>query len=83
MNPRYQLFHRIADKDSAAVRFAFSKSSLMENPGVQFRNVETGPEALAALKQHTGKDEVPVLWDSEKNQIYSGKSQIFDLIGGK
>jgi hypothetical protein len=80
---RYQLFHRIADKDSAAVRSVLVNSKLSQEFGVQFRNVETGPEALAALKEHTGKDEVPVLWDSEKNQIYSGKLAILGLVGGK
>jgi hypothetical protein len=57
-----ELFHRIAEPDSARARQLVLDRALTTL--VQFRNVGF-PEAAAALQSHGGV-ETPALWDGER-----------------
>lgn len=68
--PAVELFHRIAEADSARVR----KLVLDEALGVQvrFRNV-VYPEAAEALASHGGGP-TPALWDGQR--LYQGAEAV-------
>lgn len=59
--PRYVLFHRLADPASAAIRAKIVEAGL--KPLVDFQNIETeGAEAFAELRGR----QVPALWDGKR-----------------
>lgn len=59
--PRYVLFHRLADPASAAVRAKIVDAGL--KPLIDFQNVETEAAEVFAAR---GGREVPALWDGER-----------------
>lgn len=59
---KFELFHRIAEADSAQLRQRVMQEAL--DGRVQFRNVAF-PEAAAALASHGGA-QTPALWDGER-----------------
>ena len=65
-----ELFHRIAEKDSAQVRKLVLDGGL--DAQVQFRNVAF-PEAAAAFQGHGGT-QTPALWDGER--LYQGPRDV-------
>lgn len=76
---RWDLYHRIADKDCAQTRLLLSKTAAAAKGQIRFRNVDTGAEALSDLKVKTGSDRVPMLHDRVSGQIYLGKDAIEQL----
>ncbi len=75
--PPYALFHRIADEDCVLVRSRLRDTFLRDL--VRFRNVDTGPEALADLTRLTNDTKVPVLKVNE-GLVLIGKIQILSWI---
>ena len=59
--PKYVLYHRLADPGSAAIRAKIVDAGL--KPRVDFQNVETEAAAEFAAR---GGHEVPALWDGER-----------------
>jgi hypothetical protein len=75
-----QLFHRIAEADSAQARKLALEGPLSSQ--VQLRNVAF-PEAAAALAAHGGL-QTPALWDGQR--LYTGlgdvAARLLELEGG-
>jgi hypothetical protein len=59
--PRFVLYHRVADRTSAPIRRTIVESGL--KPVIDFQNVET--EAAEEFASRGGH-EVPALWDGER-----------------
>ena len=72
--PRYVLYHRLADPDSARVRARVVELGL--KPLIDFQNVDTeGADAFAAL----GGGTTPALWDGER--LHQGLAATLAAIG--
>ncbi len=67
---KLELFHRIAEVDSAQLRTFVLEEGLETQ--VQFRNVAF-PEAEAALASHGGT-QTPALWDGAR--LYQGRPDV-------
>ncbi len=72
--PRYVLFHRLADPASAAVRAKIVESGL--KPLIDFQNVDT--EAAEEFASRGGHD-VPALWDGER--LHEGAAAVRLALG--
>jgi len=55
----FDLFHRISEEDSAAIRKLIGELDLYEY--VEFRNVGSGTRDIALLKEKTGNEKTPTL----------------------
>ncbi len=63
--PRYELFHRLTDAESAKVRRWLSERQAVEH--VRFRNIHY-PEVWADFAARGG-NQTPALWDGERLHI--------------
>lgn len=77
--PPWDLYHRIADPASAAVRSKLVEVAVTDR--VRFRNIDASETAQADLRALTGSVEVPVLKVSEK-KILSGGAAILAWLDG-
>lgn len=68
---RHELFHRISDLESAAIRRLIDNLGLKNE--IDFRNVDLGEEAADDLKKRGGS-QVPSLWTGE--ELISGRQDI-------
>ena len=72
----WNLYHRIADPNSGRVRSEIISRGFGDR--ARFRNVDTGPEALADLKRLTGGDRVPCL--EVDARVYQGVEEILNFL---
>ena len=79
-DPRLHFYHRIADQECVQTRAGISKTKVFGLGWLRYRNVDTGPEALLDLKRLSAADRVPLLHDTLKLQIYSGKEAILRFL---
>ncbi|MES2965267.1 MAG: hypothetical protein V4760_15380 [Bdellovibrionota bacterium] len=70
---RFELFHKIANVDCAAIRRRISEMGLKSL--FDFRNVDTGDTASGDLASRGGSLEaVPIVWDGTK--LITGRNDI-------
>lgn len=74
--PVFQLFHRIADAECAAVRKLVVELDLKSE--IDFRNVDTGETAMKDLLAYGGSGRVPALWTGE--EVIEGRAAIEDCL---
>ena len=72
--PRFVLYHRVADPASAAIRQKIVASGL--KPIIDFQNVET--DAADEFASRGGR-EVPALWDGER--LHEGSYRVRLALG--
>jgi hypothetical protein len=72
---KYELFHRIADEDSAAARRAIVERGLADD--TDFRNLHYA-EAEADFRARGGS-RIPALWDGQR--LIEGLQAILEAIG--
>ena len=73
---RFQLFHRIADPESAKVRQLLAGSGLSDQ--TQFRNVDVSDQARAELEKLAGSVSVPTLLEGGRAIV--GRVKIEDYL---
>jgi len=72
--PRFVLYHRVADPASAAIRRMIVERGL--KPVIDFQNVET--DAAEEFASRGGHD-VPALWDGER--LHEGAAAVRLAVG--
>lgn len=72
--PRFVLYHRVADPASAAIRRMIVENGL--KPAIDFQNVDTDAAEEFAAR---GGREVPALWDGAR--LHEGSDRVRLAIG--